>query len=106
MVAELERLPESWGPSRTLLWLRSFEEFDRRNSDFWRRLGFGRRKEHQLSLDNLDFFLAQLGNPPTVKLEKGSVASNIEHFLFPEVLSGRTASKGCAPSNSRWLPGT
>ena len=75
LVAQLEMLPESWGQSRTLLWLRAYEEFDRKNAQFWHSLGFGRgkngTKEYKLNLDNLDFFMAQIGNPPTVKTEKG-----------------------------------
>lgn len=73
MVSALEALPESWGPNRTLLWLRAYEQFDRRYSALWSALGFGTRREYRLSLDNLGFFLAQLQNPPTVKTEKQCV---------------------------------
>lgn len=67
MVAQLESLPESWGPARTLLWLRSFDLFDRRAHSFWRSLGFGRHQPFRPSYHNLAFFLDQIGHPPTIK---------------------------------------
>uniref|UniRef100_A0A1I8B6C5 SSD domain-containing protein n=1 Tax=Meloidogyne hapla TaxID=6305 RepID=A0A1I8B6C5_MELHA len=91
MLSELEALPESWGSNRTLLWLRPYEEFDRKNNHFWQSLGFGPKGNYKFSLDNLPFFLNSIGNPPTVKFEKtrnGSI--NLKAFQFSIVNKGMT----------------
>jgi len=65
MVGELEELPESYGPNRTLLWLRPYLDFDREISKLWGLVGF--EQAYSPSLDNLEFFLDQIGHPPTIK---------------------------------------
>ncbi|KAF7639517.1 SSD domain-containing protein [Meloidogyne graminicola] len=93
MVSELENLPESWGSNRTLLWLRSYEKFDRKIDQFWNSFGLGLKNKYKPSLDNLPYFLNKLGNPPTVKLEeKTGNGSNIrlKAFQFTIVTKGMT----------------
>uniref|UniRef100_A0A914MG56 SSD domain-containing protein n=1 Tax=Meloidogyne incognita TaxID=6306 RepID=A0A914MG56_MELIC len=91
MVAELEGLPESWGPNRTLLFLRPYEEFDKKNAHFWQSLGLGPKGKYKFSLDNLPFFMNSIGNPPTVKYEKnGDGSIQLKSFQFSIVNKGMT----------------
>uniref|UniRef100_A0A915NQG7 Sulfotransferase n=1 Tax=Meloidogyne floridensis TaxID=298350 RepID=A0A915NQG7_9BILA len=91
MVAELEGLPESWGPNRTLLFLRPYEEFDKKNAHFWQSLGLGPKGKYKFSLDNLPFFMNSIGNPPTVKYEKnGNGSIQLKSFQFSIVNKGMT----------------
>uniref|UniRef100_A0A915LQA8 SSD domain-containing protein n=1 Tax=Meloidogyne javanica TaxID=6303 RepID=A0A915LQA8_MELJA len=90
-LSELEGLPESWGPNRTLLFLRPYEEFDKKNAHFWQSLGLGPKGKYNFSLDNLPFFMNSIGNPPTVKYEKnGNGSIQLKSFQFSIVNKGMT----------------
>lgn len=73
MVNELESLPNSYGKNRTLLWLRIYEEFDKKLGSFWNFFGFNsNNNSYKLDFENLDFFLRQLNYPPGIKTEINS----------------------------------
>lgn len=67
MIEELEALPESYGKDRTMLFLRNFEEVDKKAIKLLSSIGFG-SGEYKPSYDNLDFFLEKIGYPPTIKM--------------------------------------
>ena len=69
MVSALERVPQSYGRERTLLFLKSYEEFDRKTFDFYQLFGMVDADEFTPSYDNLAFYLAQTGTNVTVRLE-------------------------------------
>lgn len=69
MVEELEGQKPSYGPNRTLLWLRVFEQFDWETAQLFSYLGYN-ASQYQLSYTNLDVFLDQIGRPPTVKVKE------------------------------------
>lgn len=69
MVSELEGLPPSYGPDRTLLFLRPFERFDKETANLFSYLGYN-TSNHELSYTNLDTFLETIGKPATIKTKK------------------------------------
>jgi hypothetical protein len=66
MIERLESLPESYGKNRTLLWLRAYEKMDEETTKMLSFFGY----KYFPSYSNLDFFLDQIGNPPTIKTSK------------------------------------
>ncbi|MFH4973974.1 hypothetical protein AB6A40_000683 [Gnathostoma spinigerum] len=57
MVSELEALPESYGREQTILWLKTYEKFDRDLFDIYHSVGFVSNSSYTPSYDNLYAFM-------------------------------------------------
>jgi hypothetical protein len=102
MVDELEQLPESYGKNRTFLWLRAYEKMDEELAQSLDFFGF----KYHPSYSNVDFFLEQIGNPPTIKTSKTKqvLKLGINHFVY---LAERPKSTrfNSVSSQRTWLNG-
>lgn len=67
MIRSLEAIPNSYGPNRTMLFLPTYEDFDRKIYNFFNMLGMENRKHFTPSYDNLPMFLDYIHNPPFIK---------------------------------------
>jgi hypothetical protein len=66
MVNELEQLPQSYGKDRTQLWLRNYESMDYEAAKLLSYVGYD-LKRYVPTYENVEFFLEQIGNPPSIK---------------------------------------
>uniref|UniRef100_A0A5S6PMJ0 SSD domain-containing protein n=3 Tax=Brugia TaxID=6278 RepID=A0A5S6PMJ0_BRUMA len=83
MIRSLEAIPNSYGPNRTMIFLKTYEDFDRKIYNFFNMLGIADQEKFTPSYDNLPIFLDHIKNPPFIKMnnEKG------EHKLVSFVIT-------------------
>ncbi|VDM21295.1 unnamed protein product [Wuchereria bancrofti] len=83
MIRSLEALPNSYGPNRTMIFLKAYEDFDRKVYNLFNILGITGQENFTPSYDNLPIFLDHIKNPPFIKMsnEKG------EHKLVSFVIT-------------------
>lgn len=67
MIRNLEAIPNSYGANRTMIFLQTYEDFDRKIYNFFNMLGIGDQKDFKPSYDNLPMFLDHIHNPPFIK---------------------------------------
>ncbi|OZC09552.1 hypothetical protein X798_03510, partial [Onchocerca flexuosa] len=74
MIRSLEAVPNSYGSNRTMVFLKQYEDFDRKMYSFLHILGMTNQESFTPSYDNLPTFLDHIHNPPFIKMridEKG-----------------------------------
>lgn len=68
MIRSLEAVPNSYGPNQTMIFLQTYEDFDRKLHNFFNMLGVGGQEDFTPSYDNLPIFLDHIQNPPFIKM--------------------------------------
>lgn len=68
MVTELEKVPQSYGRNHTLLFLKSYEAFDRKTFDFYELFGLAGSTEFVPSYKNLAFYLEEVKVKAVVRM--------------------------------------
>ncbi|MCP9258123.1 Patched family protein [Dirofilaria immitis] len=74
MIRSLEAVPNSYGSNRTMIFLKIYEDFDRKIYSLLHMLGMTDQESFTPSYDNLPAFLDHIHNPPFIKMridEKG-----------------------------------
>uniref|UniRef100_A0A915PIF6 SSD domain-containing protein n=1 Tax=Setaria digitata TaxID=48799 RepID=A0A915PIF6_9BILA len=74
MIRNVEAIPNSYGPNQTIVFLKIYEDFDRKMHDLFYTLGIVSQEYFMPSYDNLPIFLEHIRNPPFIKMksdEKG-----------------------------------
>ncbi|VDK65262.1 unnamed protein product [Onchocerca ochengi] len=74
MIRSLEAVPNSYGSNRTMVFLKTYEDYDRKIYSFLHMLGLTNQESFTPSYDNLPTFLDHIHNPPFIKMrvdEKG-----------------------------------
>uniref|UniRef100_A0A1I7V933 SSD domain-containing protein n=1 Tax=Loa loa TaxID=7209 RepID=A0A1I7V933_LOALO len=68
MIRSLEAVPNSYGPNQTMIFLQTYENFDRKIYNFFNMLGLADQEDFKPSYDNLPMFLDHIQNPPFIKM--------------------------------------
>lgn len=68
MVRAVETVPNSYGSNRTMLFLRTYEDFDRKIFNLLHLFGISGQERFNPSYDNLPLFLDRIDNPPSIKM--------------------------------------
>ncbi|VDO85546.1 unnamed protein product [Heligmosomoides polygyrus] len=90
MVSQLEQVEGAYGRERTMLFLNTYEKFDKKVTEMTRSFFMAPEAEYKPSLHNLQFWLDKMGDPPYVKYVKGNKTGDEGHLkAFSFIIMGK-----------------
>ncbi|CAJ0600074.1 unnamed protein product [Cylicocyclus nassatus] len=86
MISELRKV-EGW--NRTMLFLDSYEDFDKKVTDMARSIFFVSDQDYKPSLHNLQFWLDKVGNPPNIRYVRDNATDEGRLTSFSFMILGK-----------------